>query len=66
MIAAPVNDGQLSMAFLGADGLFVALIIGLLSVEICRVVGNKVVFTFPESVPYSSYKLREFIIAISS
>lgn len=51
MISAPVTDGQLSMAYLGADGLFVALIIGLISVEICRVVGNKIVFTFPESVP---------------
>ena len=51
MIAAPVADGQLSMTYLGADGLFVALIVGLLSVEICRVVGEKVVFTFPESVP---------------
>lgn len=51
MIAAPVNEGQLSMAYLGADGLFVALIVGLLSVEICRVVGNRVVFTFPDSVP---------------
>ena len=51
MISAPVTDGQLSMTYLGADGLFVALIIGLISVEICRVVGNKIVFTFPESVP---------------
>ena len=39
------------MTYLRADGLFVALIVGLLSVEICRVVGNKVVFTFPDSVP---------------
>ena len=30
MIAAPVNEGELSMAYLGADGLFVALIVGLL------------------------------------
>lgn len=51
MIAAPVEDGKLSMSYLGADGLFVALIIGLLSVEICRFVGNKIVFSFPESVP---------------
>ena len=51
MISAPVTVGQLSMTYLGADGLFVALIIGLISVEICRVVGNKMVFTFPESVP---------------
>lgn len=51
MIAAPVEEGKLSMSYLGADGLFVALIIGLLSVEICRFVGTKIVFTFPESVP---------------
>jgi len=51
MIAAPVQDGQLSMQYLGADGLFVALIVGLLSVEICRFVGSKAVFTFPASVP---------------
>ncbi|MGN1183549.1 MAG: PTS sugar transporter subunit IIC [Faecalibacillus sp.] len=51
MISAPVNDGQLSMSYLGSDGLFVALIIGLLSVEICRFVGQRFVFTFPESVP---------------
>ena len=51
MISAPVTDGQLSMTYLGADGLFVALIVGLLSVEICRIVGHKIVFTFAESVP---------------
>ena len=51
MISAPVTDGQLSMTYLGADGLFVALIVGLLSVEICRIVGHKIVFTFHESVP---------------
>lgn len=51
MIVAPVSDGQLSMTYLGADGLFVALIVGLLSVEICRVVGKKIVFTFPSTVP---------------
>ncbi len=51
MIAAPVNDGSLSMSYLGADGLFVALIVGLVSVEICRIVGNKAVFSFPPSVP---------------
>ena len=51
MISAPVADGQLSMTYLGADGLFVALIVGLISVEICRLVGTKVIFTFPDSVP---------------
>lgn len=51
MVVAPVEDGKLTMTYLGADGLFVALIISLLSVEICRFVGNKVVFKFPTSVP---------------
>ena len=51
MISAPVADGQLSMTYLGADGLFVALIVGLISVEICRLVGTKVILTFPDSVP---------------
>ena len=35
----------------GSDGLFVALIIGLISVEICRVVEKKFIFKLPESVP---------------
>lgn len=51
MVAAPVNEGQLSMAYLGADGLFVALVIGLVSVELCRFVEKKMVFSFPEGVP---------------
>lgn len=51
MISAPVTDGQLSMSYLGSDGLFVALVVGLVSVEICRFVGNKAVFTFPATVP---------------
>lgn len=51
MISAPVEDGSLSMSYLGSDGLFVALIVSLLSVEICRIVGQKIVFTFPDSVP---------------
>lgn len=51
MVAAKVTEGQLSMAYLGADGLFVALIVGLVSVELCRVVGNKIVFSFPGGVP---------------
>jgi len=52
MVCAPLTtDGGISMSYLGADGLFVALLIGLVSVEINRFVGNKFVFTFPESVP---------------
>lgn len=52
MVCAPLTeDGAITMSYLGSDGLFVALIIGLLSVEISRFVGKKFVFTFPESVP---------------
>lgn len=52
MVCAPLTeDGGISMSYLGSDGLFVALIIGLLSVEINRFVGQKFVFTFPDSVP---------------
>ena len=51
MVAAPIKDGAIQLTYLGADGLFVALIIGLVSVEICRFVGKRVVFKFPDSVP---------------
>ena len=51
MIVAPVKEGMIAMEYLGSNGLFVALIIGLVSVEISRLVSNKVVFKFPESVP---------------
>ena len=51
MVAAPLKDGAITMSYLGADGLFVALIISLISVEISRVVSHRIVFTFPDSVP---------------
>ena len=52
MVCAPLTeDGAITMSYLGSDGLFVALIIGLLSVEVNRFVGNKFVFSFPDSVP---------------
>lgn len=51
MVVAPLKDGAITMGYLGADGLFVALIISLVSVEISRLVSNKVVFSFPASVP---------------
>ena len=52
MVVAPLSEeGAITMSYLGADGLFVALIIGLLSVEITRFVSNKFVFTFADSVP---------------
>lgn len=38
MICAPSVDGAISTSYLGADGLFVAIIIGLATVEITRFV----------------------------
>ncbi|MGL4913180.1 MAG: PTS sugar transporter subunit IIC [Romboutsia sp.] len=52
MICAPVSEGSIPVSFLGADGLFVAIIIGLSSVEITRFVESKGwQFKFPDSVP---------------
>ena len=52
MICAPNKDGNIPMSYLGADGLFVAIIIGLLSVEISRFVDSKGwKFKLPDSVP---------------
>ncbi|WP_291259197.1 PTS transporter subunit EIIC [Fusobacterium sp.] len=38
MIAAPIEDGKIVMQYLGADGLFIAIVISLISVEISMVV----------------------------
>ncbi|MGL4874338.1 MAG: PTS transporter subunit EIIC, partial [Clostridium sp.] len=52
MIAAPSIEGGISTQFLGADGLFVAIIISLLSVEITRIIEQKgFKMKFPDSVP---------------
>lgn len=52
MICAPSNEGNISMSFLGADGLFVAIIIGIASVEITRFVDKmEWKFNLPDSVP---------------
>lgn len=52
MICAPASEGSIPLSFLGADGLFVAIIIGLLSVEITRFVESKGwQVKFPDSVP---------------
>ncbi|GAA0103016.1 PTS sugar transporter subunit IIC [Paraclostridium bifermentans] len=52
MICAPSNDGNIPMSFLGADGLFVAIIIGIASVEISRLVDKmNWKFNLPSSVP---------------
>lgn len=52
MICAPSNEGNMPMSFLGADGLFVAIIIGIASVEITRFVDKmEWKFNLPDSVP---------------
>lgn len=52
MIAAPAIEGGISTQFLGADGLFVAIIISLLSVEITNFIEKKgLKMKFPDSVP---------------
>lgn len=50
--ATPVVDGTISMNYLGANGLFVAIIIALLSVEIFHLVEAKNwKYQFPADVP---------------
>ena len=52
MLCAPRNELHIHMSFLGADGLFVAIIIGLASVEISRFVDKmEWKFNLPSSVP---------------
>lgn len=52
MVCAPASEGNIPLSFLGADGLFVAIIIGLVSVEITRFIENKGwQVKFPDSVP---------------
>ena len=52
MVAAPAIEGGISTQFLGADGLFVAIIIALLSVEISHFIKAKgLEMSFPDSVP---------------
>ena len=52
MICSPISDGNIPTSFLGANGLFVAIIIGLLSVEITRLVEKKgFQIKLPDTVP---------------
>ena len=50
--AAPVVEGSISIGYLGADGLFTAIIISILTVEIFHFIEvRKWLVTFPDSVP---------------
>ncbi|NLM67698.1 MAG: PTS sugar transporter subunit IIC [Enterococcus sp.] len=52
MVCTPVTEGQINLNYLGTNGLFVAIIIGLLVVEVARFFEVKnIKFQLPESVP---------------
>lgn len=52
MVATPVADGTIQTQYLGADGLFVAIIIGLLSVEVTHFMDKRnMKLTLPPSIP---------------
>ncbi|UZQ83317.1 PTS sugar transporter subunit IIC [Thermoanaerobacter sp. RKWS2] len=52
IIAAPLKEGSLPVTYLDAKGLFTAIIVGLLSVEITRFLKSKgVTIKMPEGVP---------------
>ncbi|MFC4697831.1 PTS sugar transporter subunit IIC [Enterococcus aquimarinus] len=52
MVCTPVVEGTINLNYLGTNGLFVAIIIGLLAVEISRFFETKnIKFTMPDTVP---------------
>ncbi|MCG6528165.1 PTS transporter subunit EIIC, partial [Vibrio parahaemolyticus] len=52
MVCTPVKEGAISLNFLGTNGLFVAIIIGLLVVEINRLFEVKQIkLKLPDTVP---------------
>lgn len=52
MVCTPVVEGSINLNYLGTNGLFVAIIIGLLAVEISRFFETKnIKFTLPDTVP---------------
>ncbi|MCO8294353.1 PTS sugar transporter subunit IIC [Tetragenococcus halophilus] len=52
LVCAPVEDGQISLEYLGANGLFVAIILGLLVVEVYKLFETKgIKLKLPDSVP---------------
>lgn len=52
MVCTPVSEGNINLNYLGTNGLFVAILIGLLSVEVSRFFETKnIKFTMPDTVP---------------
>lgn len=52
LVCTSVEDGQISLEYLGANGLFVAIILGLLVVEVYKLFETKgIKLKLPDSVP---------------
>lgn len=52
MVCTPVNEGNINLNYLGTNGLFVAIIIGLLVVEVNRIFEVKnIKLKLPDTVP---------------
>lgn len=52
MVCTPVTEGNINLNYLGTNGLFVAILIGLLSVEVSRIFETKnLKFKMPDTVP---------------
>ncbi|MDK2818310.1 MAG: PTS sugar transporter subunit IIC [Spirochaetota bacterium] len=52
MVVAPIENGNISIEYLGTNGLFTAIIVSLLSVEITKFIKNKKIeFTLDKSIP---------------
>ncbi|OCL27716.1 PTS lactose transporter subunit IIC [Orenia metallireducens] len=52
LVSAPATDGTLSMAYLDAKGLFTAIIIGILSVELLKFLEEReITIKMPDGVP---------------
>lgn len=52
LVCTNIDDGKISLEYLGANGLFVAIILGLLVTEICHYLNrDKFKLKLPDSVP---------------
>ena len=52
MICTPVVEGTINLNYLGTNGLFVAILVGLLVVEVCRIFeARNIKLKLPDSVP---------------
>ncbi|MDU7149575.1 MAG: PTS cellobiose transporter subunit IIC [Clostridium sp.] len=65
LLVTPTQDGGIQIGYLGSKGLFVAIIVGLISAEIFRIfVQRNIVIKLPENVPPAVS--RSFVALIPS